>query len=154
MEAGEKLGFLPGDLDEKLRPWMRPIFDNLEYILSCGSDGAKATPSYQYLFDKDWMSVEPLVYMRGRSIPNQYIIVDEAQNLTPHEIKSVVTRAGHGTKIVLTGDPNQIDHPFLDASTNGISHLVQRFKGQEIYGHVTLTRGERSALAEVASDLL
>lgn len=154
LPLGRDVGFLPGDLDEKLRPWMRPIFDNLEYILSCSSDGGKGTSSYQYLFDKDWMSVEPLVYMRGRSIPNQYIIVDEAQNLTPHEIKSVVTRAGHGTKIVLTGDPNQIDHPFLDASTNGISYLVQRFKGQMIYGHVTLARGERSVLAEVASDLL
>lgn len=152
---GRDLGYLPGDVDEKLRPWMQPIFDNLEYILSCNpSEACKAQPSYQYLLDKGWMSVEPLTYMRGRSIPNQYMVVDEAQNLTPHEIKSVVTRSGHRTKIVLTGDPEQIDSPFLDASTNGISYLVQKFKGQKVYGHVTLSKGERSELAELASNLL
>lgn len=155
LPLGRDIGYLPGDVDEKLKPWMQPIFDNLEYILSCNAnESAKGQPSYQYLFDKGWMSVEPLTYMRGRSIPNQYLIVDEAQNLTPHEIKSVITRAGHGTKIILTGDPNQIDNPFLDASTNGISFLVNRFRGQRIYGHVTLTKGERSELAELASNLL
>jgi len=155
LPLGKDLGFLPGDVEEKLKPWMQPIIDNLEFILSCSDvETSKGTPSYQYLVDHDWISVEPLTYMRGRSIPNQYMIVDEAQNLTPHEIKSVITRAGHGTKIVLTGDPNQIDNPFLDASSNGISYLVQCFKGQSLYGHITLTKGERSELAELASNLL
>ncbi len=155
LPLGRDIGYLPGDMDEKLKPWMQPIFDNLEYILSCNAnEGSKGQPSFQYLFDKGWMSVEPLTYMRGRSIPNQYLIIDEAQNLTPHEIKSVITRAGHGTKIVLTGDPHQIDNPFLDASTNGITYLVNRFRGQRIYGHMTLVKGERSELAELASNLL
>lgn len=152
---GRDLGYLPGDIDEKIRPWMQPIFDNLEYILHCNSeDFGKGQVTYEYFIDKGWMVVEPLTYMRGRSIPNQYMLVDEAQNLTPHEIKSIITRAGHGTKIVLTGDPNQIDHPFLDASTNGLSYLVNRFRNNPLYGHVTLTRGERSPLAEAASNLL
>ncbi|PIE01843.1 MAG: phosphate starvation-inducible protein PhoH [Acidobacteria bacterium] len=155
LPLGKDLGYLPGDVEEKLKPWMQPIIDNLEFIISCSEvETSKGSPNYQYLVDHDWISVEPLTYMRGRSIPNQYMIVDEAQNLTPHEIKSVITRAGHGTKIVLTGDPHQIDNPFLDASSNGISYLVQRFKGQDIYGHVTLTKGERSVLAELASNLL
>jgi len=142
---GKDIGYLPGDIDDKIRPWMQPIFDNLEYILHCNTeDMGKGQITYQYFIDKGWMIVEPLTYMRGRSIPNQYLLVDEAQNLSPHEIKSIITRAGHGTKVVLTGDPHQIDNPFLDASTNGIS----------IYGHITLQRGERSELAECASNLL
>ena len=152
---GKDIGYLPGDIDEKIRPWMQPIFDNLEYILHCTSEETiKGHMTYQYFIDKGWMVVEPLTYMRGRSIPNQYMLVDEAQNLTPHEIKSIVTRAGHGTKIVLTGDPHQIDHPFLDASTNGISYLVQRMKDQHLFGHVVLSQGERSELSECASNLL
>ena len=152
---GKDLGFLPGDVDDKIRPWMQPIFDNLEYILHRNPDElSKNQITYQYFIDKGWLQVEPLTFMRGRSIPNQYLLVDEAQNLTPHEIKSIITRAGHGTKVVLTGDPHQIDHPFLDGSTNGINYLVQRFKNQGIYGHVTLSKGERSELAEKASDLL
>lgn len=152
---GKDLGYLPGDVDEKIRPWMQPIFDNLEYILHCNSDEMmKSHITYQYFIEKGWMLVEPLTYMRGRSIPNQYMLVDEAQNLTPHEIKSIITRSGHGTKIVLTGDPHQIDHPFLDATSNGISYLVKRFQNQPLYGHITLTKGERSELAEAASNLL
>ncbi len=152
---GKDLGYLPGDIDEKIRPWMQPIFDNLEYILHCNNDElTKSQITYQYFIDKGWMVVEPLTYMRGRSIPNQYVLIDEAQNLTPHEIKSIITRAGHGTKIVLTGDPEQIDHPFLDAMTNGISFLVKRLKNQSLYGHVALVKGERSDLAECASNLL
>ena len=152
---GKDLGYLPGDVDEKIRPWMQPIFDNLEYILHCNTeDGMKEHITHQYFIDKGWMIVEPLTYMRGRSIPNQYMLVDEAQNLSPHEIKSIITRAGHGTKIVLTGDPHQIDNPYLDADTNGISYLVQRLQNQSLYGHITLTKGERSELAECASNLL
>jgi PhoH-like ATPase len=152
---GKDLGYLPGDVDEKIRPWMQPIFDNLEYILHCNTeDGMKENITHNYFIDKGWMVVEPLTYMRGRSIPNQYMLVDEAQNLSPHEIKSIITRAGHGTKIVLTGDPQQIDNPYLDADTNGISYLVQRLKDQKLYGHIQLTKGERSELAECASNLL
>jgi PhoH-like ATPase len=155
MPLGKDLGFLPGDVEDKLKPWMQPIFDNLEFILSCNDvEKRHGNPNYQYLLDNDWLAVEPLTYMRGRSIPRQFLIVDEAQNLTSHEVKSVVTRAGHGTKIILTGDPNQIDHPFLDSSSNGMMYLVNQFKGQYLYGHVTLTKGERSQLAELASNLL
>ncbi len=152
---GRDLGYLPGDIDDKIRPWMQPIFDNLEFILHCNADELNRRDiTHQYFIDKGWMVVEPLTYMRGRSIPNQYLLIDEAQNLTPHEIKSIITRAGHGTKIVLTGDPYQIDHPFLDGATNGINYLVQRFKNQDIYGHITLSKGERSELAERATLLL
>jgi PhoH-like ATPase len=152
---GRDLGYLPGDVDDKIRPWMQPIFDNLEYILHCNSEElSKSQITHQYFLDKGWLVVEPLTYIRGRSIPNQYLLIDEAQNLTPHETKSIITRAGHGTKIVLTGDPYQIDHPFLDTTSNGISYLVQRFQNQHLYGHVTLTKGERSELAEAASNLL
>lgn len=152
---GKDLGYLPGDVEDKIRPWMQPIFDNLEYILHCNTDElSKSQITYQYFIEKGWMKVEPLTYMRGRSIPNQYLLVDEAQNLSPHEIKSIITRAGYGTKVVLTGDPQQIDNPFLDDCTNGISYLVNRFKNQSLYGHVTLTQGERSELAECASNLL
>jgi len=101
-----------------------------------------------------YMSVEPLTYIRGRSIPNQYIIVDEAQNLTPHEVKTILTRAGDGTKVVLTGDPFQIDNPYVDASSNGLSYLAEHFKQLDIAGHVTLVKGERSKMAELASNLL
>ena len=152
---GRDLGYLPGDIDEKVRPWMQPIFDNLEYILHCNAEElTKSQITHQYFIDKGWIVVEPLTYIRGRSIPNQYLLVDEAQNLTPHETKSIITRAGHGTKIVLTGDPHQIDNPFLDASSNGISYLVQRLKNQSLYGHISLIKGERSELAECASNLL
>jgi PhoH-like ATPase len=155
---GRDIGFLPGELDDKLRPWMQPIFDNLELILG-GKDPnvpeeRQAGHSYEYLFEKGMLAVEPLVYIRGRSIPNQFLIVDEAQNLTPHEVKTIVTRAGEETKVILTGDPHQIDHPYLDASHNGLVHLVERFKEDALAGHVTLLKGERSALAERAANLL
>lgn len=152
---GKDLGYLPGDIDEKIRPWMQPIFDNLEYILHCTSEEqVRDNTTYEYFIQRGWMTVEPLTYMRGRSIPHQYMLVDEAQNLTPHEIKSIITRAGHGTKIVLTGDPEQIDNPFLDAATNGITYVVSRLKNQSLHGHVTLVQGERSILAELATNLL
>lgn len=164
LPMGRDLGYLPGDVDEKLRPWMQPIFDNLELIVSGrerpdrnerNGSGRKAGPNlYEDLMDQKFIAVEPLTYIRGRSIPHQYLIIDESQNLTPHEIKTIITRAGDGTKIVLTGDPQQIDHPYVDAYTNGLSYVVEHFKGQALYGHVSLTRGERSALAELASNLL
>jgi PhoH-like ATPase len=151
---GRDLGFLPGDLDEKLSPWMQPIFDNVELLLGTVEEQGRHKRGYRELVDLGILEIEPLTYIRGRSIPKQYMIVDEAQNLTPHEIKTIITRAGEGTKIVLTGDPYQIDNPYVDASSNGLTYVVEKFKGQEIAGHVTLTKGERSSLAELAANLL
>ena len=151
---GRDLGFLPGDVEEKLSPWMQPIFDNVELLLGSVEERGKHKRGYKELVDMGLMEIEPLTYIRGRSIPKQFMIVDEAQNLTPHEIKTIITRAGEGTKIVLTGDPYQIDNPYVDASSNGLTYTVERFKTQEIAGHVTLTKGERSPLAELAANLL
>ena len=147
---GKDIGFLPGDIEKKLNPWMKPIFDNLELII--GSQERKL--SIKELMDRNIMEIEPLTFIRGRSIPKQFIIIDEAQNLTPHEVKTIITRVGDNTKIILTGDPYQIDNPYVDATNNGLTHTVSRFKGQEIFGHITLTKGERSPLAELASNLL
>jgi len=154
---GRDLGFLPGDLSEKLNPWMKPIFDNLEFLFGSDDEGARRPDkdsNYQYLLDTSVLQVEPLTYIRGRSMPYQYILVDEAQNLTPHEVKTVISRAGEGTKVVLTGDPYQIDNPYVDATSNGLIHVVERFKESNIAGHVTLSKGERSELAELATRLL
>lgn len=151
---GRDLGFLPGDVEEKLAPWMQPIFDNVELLLSSVDDGGRRKRGYRELIDLGLMEIEPLTYIRGRSIPRQYMIVDEAQNLTPHEIKTIITRAGEGTKIVLTGDPYQIDNPYVDSASNGLIYAVERMKGQEIAGHMTLSKGERSSLAELAANLL
>ena len=151
---GKDLGFLPGDIEEKLTPWMQPIFDNVELLLSGHETEKRHSKGYKELMAMGIMEIEPLTYIRGRSIPNQYLIVDEAQNLTPHEIKTIVTRVGEGTKIVLTGDPYQIDNPYVDSSSNGLTYLVEKFKGQRIAAHVTLTKGERSELAELAANLL
>jgi PhoH-like ATPase len=151
---GRDLGFLPGDIEEKLTPWMQPIFDNVELLLT-GHEGEKRhSKGYKELMAMGILEIEPLTYIRGRSIPNQYMIVDEAQNLTPHEIKTIVTRAGEGTKIVLTGDPYQIDNPYVDAESNGLTYVVERLKEQTLSGHVTMTKGERSELAELAANLL
>ena len=151
---GKDIGYLPGTAQEKLEPWMQPIFDNLEFLV--GSPISKHHPAkgYEALMDQGLIHIEPLTYIRGRSIPNQFMIVDEAQNLTPHEIKTIITRVGEGTKIVLTGDPYQIDNPYVDSISNGLSHVVERFKTLPLAGHVTLMRGERSALAEMAANVL
>ncbi len=149
---GRDIGFLPGDVEQKLNPWMKPIFDNLELLLSSRGDGKE--PQHQYLIDQGIIEVEPLTYIRGRSIPGQFLVVDEAQNLTPHEIKTVLTRAGEGTKVVLTGDPGQIDNPYVDALSNGLTYTIERFKESHVAGHVTLRKGERSPLAELAARLL
>lgn len=151
---GRDLGFLPGDIEEKLSPWMQPIFDNVELLLSGHEAEKRHSKGYKELMAMGILEIEPLTYIRGRSIPNQYMIVDEAQNLTPHEIKTIITRAGEGTKIVLTGDPYQIDNPYVDASSNGLTYVVERFKEQSIAGHITVLKGERSALAELAANLL
>jgi PhoH-like ATPase len=152
---GRDLGYLPGDLDEKLRPWMQPIFDNLEILLGKFEDG-RGLPSHPVdeLIDRGLLEIEALTYIRGRSLPRQYLIVDEAQNLTPHEVKTVITRAGEASKIVLTGDPDQIDNPYVDATSNGLSYVAYRMRGEAMAGSVFLTRGERSPLAEMAADRL
>ena len=150
---GRDLGYLPGEVQDKLAPWMQPIFDNLELLIHQRSDHRKGRQGYQELIDQGLLIIEPLTYIRGRSIPNQYMIVDEAQNLTPHEMKTIVTRVGEGTKIILTGDPHQIDNPYVNSASNGLSTLVERFKSHPIAGHVTLRQGERSELAELAANL-
>jgi PhoH-like ATPase len=151
---GKDLGFLPGDIEEKLAPWMQPIFDNVELLLGNVEDHGKRKRGYKELVDMGFLEIEALTYIRGRSIPRQFLIVDEAQNLTPHEIKTIITRAGEGTKIVLTGDPYQIDNPYVDSSSNGLTYVVEKFKEQQIAGHIILTKGERSPLAELAANLL
>ncbi|MGE4234203.1 MAG: PhoH family protein [Bacteriovoracia bacterium] len=153
---GKDIGFLPGDIEEKLNPWMQPIFDNIDFLFGASPVKSKrgAGKGTQELMNQGLLNIEPLTYIRGRSIPNQFMIVDEAQNLTPHEIKTIITRAGDATKIVLTGDCFQIDNPYVDSNNNGLSHVVERFKDEAISGHVTLTKGERSKLSELASNLL
>lgn len=151
---GRDIGYLPGDIEEKLNPWMQPIYDNLELLLGLNRSDKKEGRSYAELVDLGFVQVEPLTYIRGRSLPNVYMIVDEAQNLTPHEIKTIITRAGEGTKIILTGDPYQIDHPYLDASSNGLTTVAERFKPEALGGHVSLVKGERSPLAELATQVL
>lgn len=151
---GRDIGYLPGTEQEKLAPWMQPIYDNLEFLLNEGDKKSRGTSKLDYLVDSNVLDIRALTYIRGRSLPHQFIIVDEAQNLTPHEVKTIVTRAGHGTKLVLTGDPYQIDSPYLDATSNGLTHVVERFRDQKIAAHVTLQKGERSALAELASEIM
>ncbi|BDG06429.1 PhoH family protein [Anaeromyxobacter oryzae] len=151
---GRDIGYLPGSVEEKLNPWMQPIFDNVEYLMNLSRSEKKAGRGYHELLDLGILEIEPLTYIRGRSIPNQFIIVDEAQNLTPHEVKTIITRVGDGTKIVLTGDPYQIDNPYVDQTNNGLIHVVNRFKSERLAGHVTLSKGERSPLAELAANLL
>ena len=148
---GRDIGYLPGDIEQKLNPWMQPIFDNVEFLM--GAD-KKAAGRAQELINQGMLNIEPLTYIRGRSIPKQYLIVDEAQNLTPHEIKTIITRAGSGTKVVLTGDVYQIDNPYVDSANSGLTYAVEKFKGHPISAHVTLTKGERSALAELAANIL
>jgi len=160
MPMGRDIGYLPGDKDEKLAAWMQPIFDNLSYLLSTRGAGSQNPDSksteqrVEAMIASGKLVLAPLTYIRGRSIPNQFIIVDEAQNLTPHEVKTIVSRVGEGTKIILTGDIEQIDNPYLDSSSNGLSYMVERLKGHGLVGHVTLAKSERSALASLAADRL
>lgn len=148
--VGKDIGFLPGEKQEKLRPWMQPIFDNLEYLFNTKKKGELDT----ILAGMGSIEVEALTYIRGRSIPDQFIIIDEAQNLTKHEVKTILTRVGERSKIILVGDPEQIDHPYLDEYNNGLTYIVEKFKNQKIAGHVRLIKGERSGLAQLAADIL
>ena len=154
LPMGKDIGYLPGSVEEKLTPWMYPIVDNVELIMRQGGRTNRAVRGFRELVDMGILVIEPLTFIRGRSIHNQYLIIDEAQNLTPHEIKTIITRAGEGTKIVVTGDPYQIDNPYIDSSSNGLTYLVERLKGQDITAHLTLTTGERSPLSELAATLL
>jgi PhoH-like ATPase len=154
---GRDIGYLPGDMREKLTPWMQPLYDNFDLI--CGTQDMRGRPEHwrrghEEMIDQGLLQIEPLTYIRGRSIPKQLLVVDEAQNLTPHEVKTILTRAGEGTKIILTGDPDQIDNPYVDACSNGLTYVVERFKDEALAGHITLCKGERSSLAERAAMLL
>jgi len=173
---GKDIGFLPGSELEKLTPWMQPIYDNMEFLCQKPKD-PKAKPTsalasayssgkgfkqqstsqntgMDYFMETGQVDIRALTYIRGRSLPEQYIIVDEAQNLTPHEAKTIITRAGKGTKIVFTGDPNQIDNPYVDSTSNGLSYVIEKFKNHSIAGHIALTKGERSPLAELAATIM
>ncbi len=152
--VGKDIGFLPGSKEEKLHSWMGAIYDNLEFLLDSPESPANDEQNVQSLFDSGEIVVEAVAYLRGRSLPNQFIIIDDAQNLTPHEMKTVISRVGKGSKIVITGDPYQIDNPYLDAASTGLANLVERFKGQAVYGHMTFSKIERSTLAALASELL
>ena len=148
---GKDLGYLPGDVNEKLAPWMQPIFDNMDFLFG---QQRGLHSSWEELINQGLLHVEPLTYIRGRTIPNQYLIIDEAQNLSPHEVKTIITRAGEGTKIVLTGDCEQIDSPYLDSVNNGLAYVVDRLKNEKITAHTNLRVGERSELSEIASKRL
>ena len=151
---GRDMGHLPGELNKKLKPWMQPIHDNVEFLLNLGNGHKGKARGVDELVHRGIMEIEPLTYIRGRSIPDQFMIVDEAQNLSPHEIKTIITRAGATTKLVFTGDPHQIDNPYVDSSSNGLTYVVERFKGERIAATVTMSKGERSELAELAANLL
>lgn len=146
-----QIGFLPGEIEEKLRPFMQPIYDNLEYLFNCKSQKELENTLIGY---EHYIEVQSLSHIRGRSIPNQFIIVDEAQNMSKHAIKTLLTRVGEGSKVVLVGDPNQIDDPYLDAFSCGLTYAIERLKHLKETGHITLRRGERSTLAQLCADLL
>jgi len=152
--ANREMGFLPGDVKEKILPYMQPLFDNLSVIKNQFKAQSKEYMQIEDMLKNEKLVLSPLAYIRGRSLSNSFFIVDEAQNLTPHEIKTIITRAGEGTKMVFTGDIHQIDSPYLDMKSNGLSYLADRMKGQDIFAHVNLVKGERSYLAELASNLL
>jgi len=152
--SNKDLGFLPGDIQSKLDPYMQPLFDNLAVIRHQFKHKDKRTAKINEMLEQDKLLITPLAYIRGRSLQKVFFIVDEAQNLTPHEVKTVITRAGEGTKVVFTGDIHQIDHPYLDKRSNGLTYLISRMKGQDVFAHITLEKGERSELADLASNLL
>ncbi|MGM0640646.1 MAG: PhoH family protein [Thermotogota bacterium] len=146
---GKDIGYLPGSIEEKMRPWLKPIYDNLEFLFT-----GKGKKPENYLEKNEFLEIEVLSYIRGRSIPDQFIIIDEAQNLTPAEVKTILTRVGENTKIVLTGDPYQIDNPYLDSSSNGLVYAASKFKNSSMAAHITMKKGERSELATLAAEIL
>lgn len=152
--SNKDIGYLPGDVESKIGPYMQPLWDNLKVIQDQYKESDKSYVLITNMIKEEKLVIEPLSYIRGRSLQRIFFIVDEAQNLTPHEVKTIITRAGEGAKIVLTGDIYQIDHPYLDTQSNGLSYLIDHFKGQKLYSHINLEKGERSELAELASNLL
>lgn len=152
--SNKDIGYLPGDVESKLAPYMQPLWDNLKVIQDQFPEHDKQHQAIDTMIKDEKLVIEPLSYIRGRSLQRIFFIVDEAQNLTPHEIKTIITRAGEGAKVVFTGDIYQIDHPYLDGQSNGLSYLIDKFKGQKLYAHINLEKGERSELAELASNLL
>ncbi|MFQ3326061.1 MAG: PhoH-like ATPase [Salibacteraceae bacterium] len=152
--SNRDIGYLPGDVKSKLNPYMEPLWDNLKYIKNQFKETERAYKKIEEMVTKEKLLVTPLAYIRGRSLSNVFFIVDEAQNLTPHEIKTVITRAGENTKIIFTGDVHQIDSPYLDSQSNGLSYLIDRLKGNSLFAHITLEKGERSELANLANELL
>ncbi|OGS10672.1 MAG: phosphate starvation-inducible protein PhoH [Elusimicrobia bacterium RIFOXYA2_FULL_58_8] len=151
--VGKDIGFIPGTKEEKLSTWMGAIYDNLEFIMDKRHQES-AMEKFEYLLQNEKIEIASVTHIRGRSLPKQYMIVDDAQNLTPHEIKTILSRAGEGTKVVVTGDPYQIDNPYLDIASNGLTYIVDRMRGQKLYGHITFTKTERSQLAALVAELL
>lgn len=149
---GRDIGYLPGTKEEKLFNWMQPIYDNLEFL--CDSSGTEPNETLRWVMDSKKIEMEAVTYIRGRSLPKMFIIVDEAQNLTPHEVKTIISRAGEGTKVILTGDPSQIDNPYLDKDSNGLTYAVGKFSEHKIYAHILLEKTERSELAALAAEIL
>ena len=152
--GGQDIGYLPGDQKSKMSPYIQPLMDNLEVIRHCYKPGSKQAQKLDAMIREEKLLISPLAYIRGRSLGKVYFIVDEAQNLTPHEVKTIITRAGEGTKMVFTGDIYQIDQPFLDQWSNGLTHLGEKMHGQPLFQHISLLKGERSELSEVAAKLL
>jgi PhoH-like ATPase len=152
--SNKDIGFLPGDIKSKIDPYLQPLWDNLKVIQNQYLNNNSEFEKINRMVEEEKIVIAPLTYIRGRSLQKIFFIVDEAQNLTPHEIKTIITRAGEDTKVVFTGDIYQIDHPFLDSHSNGLSYLIDKFRGQRLYAHINLEKGERSQLAELASNLL
>jgi len=152
--SNKDIGYLPGTAQNKVEPYMQPLYDNLQFIQNNFNEGSDKYEIVNELQKRDKLIISPLAYIRGRSLSNVYFIVDEAQNLSPHEVKTIITRAGEGTKIVFTGDVYQIDTPYLDSESNGLSYIIDKLENQDLYAHITLKKGERSALSEIASKLL
>jgi PhoH-like ATPase len=150
---GKDIGYLPGSKEEKLSHWMQPIYDNLEFLCQSNGAGASGADTVHWLLESKKIEMEAVTYIRGRTLPKMFIIIDEAQNLTPHEVKTIISRAGKGTKVILTGDPTQIDNPYLDKDSNGLTLTVSRFRQYPIFGHIFLDKTERSELAALAAEV-
>ncbi|NDE82872.1 MAG: PhoH family protein, partial [Chlamydiia bacterium] len=151
---GKDIGYLPGTKEEKLSHWMQPIYDNLEFLCQSTNGTANGAETQKWIMESKKIEMEAVTYIRGRTLPKMFIIIDEAQNLTPHEVKTIISRAGQGTKVVLTGDPTQIDNPYLDKDSNALTFTVSKFQKYPIYGHMFLDKTERSELAAIAADIL
>jgi PhoH-like ATPase len=152
--SNKDIGYLPGDAEEKINPYMQPLFDNLKFIKNQFGENEKKYRAIEEMEKDKFINITPLAFIRGRSLSNIIFIIDEAQNLTPHEVKTIITRAGENTKIIFTGDVHQIDTPYLDEQSNGLSYVIDRLKGNRLFAHITLEKGERSELANLANELL